>query len=67
MQLLTWVGLNTNQKRNSLTSKFMSAPEGLAHLVTEDADDIDAGCHNYQKGVIVRERFALTRIQVKRF
>ena len=45
---------------------FMSAPEGLAHLVTEDAYGIDAGCHNYQKRAILRERFAMTRIQVNR-
>ena len=66
VQLLTWIGLNNYQKRDSVTSDFISAPEGLAHLITKDADGIDAGCHNYQKKSIVRERFTMNKIQVKR-
>ena len=44
----------------------MSAPEGLAHLFTEDADDIASRFHNYQKRAIVKGRFIMTSIQVKR-
>ena len=66
VQLMTWIGLSPDYKRDSVTSDFMSATEGLAHLVTEDADVIDYGQHNYQKRVIARERFTMTRIQVKR-
>ena len=66
VQLLTWIGLNTDQKRDSVTSEFVYAPEGLAHLMTEDTDEIDSVCHKYQKRVIARERFNMTRVQVKR-
>ena len=44
----------------------MSAPEGLSHLVTKDTDGIDARRHKYQTREIVKERFTMTRIQVKR-
>ena len=54
IQLLTWIGLNTEQKRNSIISDFMSAPEGLSHLITKDDDRIDYGCHKYHKRVIAR-------------
>ena len=66
MQLLTWIGLNNDQKSDSVTADFLSAPEVLAHLVNEDADGIDGGCHNNQKKAILRERFSMTRIQVKK-
>ena len=39
----TLIGFNTNQNTGSVTSDFMSAPEGLSHLVTKYADGIDAG------------------------
>ena len=66
MKLLTRIGLNAYQKIDSVTSDFVSAPEGLAHLVTKDADDIDAGNHNYQNRMVLRERFNMMSIQVKR-
>ena len=66
VKLLTWIGLNTDHKRDSVVYDFWSSLQGLAYLVTKDADGIDAGCHNYQKREISRERFTMTRIQVKR-
>ena len=66
IQLLTWIGLNTEQKRNSIISDFMSAPEVLEHLHIEDAYGINVGFHNHHKRVIARERFTMMRIQVKR-
>ena len=47
MQLITWIGLNIDQNRDSVTYDFLSAVEGLAHLVTKDTDGIDYGCHKY--------------------
>ena len=66
VQLLTQIALNNDQNRDSVTSEFVSAPKGLEYTVTEDTDFIDGVCHNYQKRVIARERFAMKRIQVKR-
>ena len=53
VQLLAWIGLNADHKRNSVTSDFLSAPESLAHLVTEYDDDIYSVCHTYQKRLVV--------------
>ena len=66
VQLLNCIGLNTHKKRYSVTSDLMSAPEGLSHLVTKNADVINAGCHSFQKREIVRDRFIMTIIQLKR-
>ena len=65
VQLQTWIGLNNDQKRDIVISDFMSDPEGLAHLVTKDADGINSRSHNDEKRVIARESFTTTRIQVK--
>ena len=54
MQLLTWICLNTDKKKDSDTSDFISAPEGLVYIVTKDDDGIDSGWHNYQRRRIVR-------------
>ena len=66
VQILTWIGLNNNQKRNSVTSDVVSYTEVLSHIVTEDADGIGAICHNYQKRDITRESFTMTIIEVNR-
>ena len=62
--LMTWMGLNINKKKDSVASDFIYSPEGLTHLVTKDADGIDAKFHNYQNRVIARESFTVERIQV---
>ena len=40
---MTWIGLNNNKKRYSVTYDFISAPEVLAHIVNKYADGIDTG------------------------
>ena len=63
VQLMSWIVLNTDQKRDSVTSDLVPATEGLSHIVTKDYDSIDARCYNYQKRVIARDRLTTKRIQ----
>ena len=63
-QILTWIGLDTDRKRDGVTADLLD-PEGLVHLKNENADGIIAACTSYSKRAPA-VRFSLSRVQEKR-
>ena len=63
-QILTWIGLDTDRKRDGVTDDLLH-PNGLIHLNNENADGIIAACTSYSKRAAAA-RFSLSRVQQKR-
>ena len=61
--LLTWIGLDTDRKRQGVEDDLLS-PNGLEHLKDESEDGIIAACNGYTKRA-GNARFSITRVQQK--
>ena len=64
LQLLTWIGLDTDKKRDGVLEDLLS-PNGLIHLKLENSDGLKSACSSYAKRATLT-RFTVTRVQMKR-
>ena len=65
-QLLTWIGLDSDVKRDGVTNDMMDEPEGLGHLIHESSQKIVHACSAFTKRFPTDTRFSVTRIQERR-
>ena len=64
LQILTWIGLDTDRKRNDVTTDLLY-PNSLVHLNNKNDNGIIAACTSYTK-LTVNLRFSSSRVQQKR-
>ena len=51
-QILTWIGLDTDCKRDGVTANLLH-PNGFVHLKNENSDGIIAACMIYSKELLL--------------
>ena len=64
-QLLTWIGFDTDAKRNAVKDDLMPDGTGLSQLLKESPDGIEEVCAHYNKRNPANTRFYVSRVKIK--
>jgi len=66
IEILTMIGIGQENTQEGIREDMMTEPEGIGHLIDEDAEGIQAACSGYAKRTPAARRFVVTRVQQKR-
>ena len=65
-EILTILGINTQEARNGIQEDILMEPEGIGHLNDGDAEGTQVACGGYTKRTVVNVIFIVTRVKQKR-
>ena len=66
IQLLNIIGITNEDATDGIIDDMLTDPEGIGHLIDENAEGIHSACAGYAKRTLANGRFIVNRVQQKR-